>query len=530
MGESDFNFENMKLAGGFVIGVANGQLLGALNLMPASIQNTVVNSIQSQVVSVASSAGFTELGGVPIADVITTDALTTVLTDPVATNPLAWDEDFMTAVLPFDAATNEQYIAYVQTGQTFANEATTMLSDAGIANIEDLTSGNVQGLLTAVITSDPTLESAVMGALNPDGDLTLDQITGDLASGFDTIQNNYADILNDPTQLNAATISNILTDVTSSSSILGSIVTADIIAQASTTIGGGIEQVVSSGLVDTSGEGFDLSSMMADLTQPLEVCYSTLDATQTLLTPSLSGLLNFDRNAFIANLGQLFSDGIQCGKNYAEFSGTDISAYEQYLDYSSYVFVAIEKYFKVTDGIVDVKDNVENFFKTIEPYMENSYLQYTELLLDGTVQLLIPQAEDLILAGVTLYNDALSDIPVAMDYRITMNTVIDHLAVAEVYITLANNEIKSLGSFGGKMIENLIQQRINKIRNKANTVNTPNSTQAPTTTTNQVIPNGSAVGQVQGQVQQVQQVIQNQAQNVQNWFQKIVGQIQDRVN
>jgi len=152
------------------------------------------------------------------------------------------------------------------------------------------------------------------------------------------------------------------------------------------------------------------------------------------------------------------------------------------------------------------------------------------LLLDGTVQLLIPQAEDLILAGVTLYNDAFSDIPVAMDYRITMNTVIDHLAVAEVYINLANNEIKSLGSFGGKIIENLIQQRINKIRNKANTVNTPNSTQAPTTTTNQVIPNGSAVGQVQGQVQQVQQVIQNQAQNVQNWFQKIVGQIQDRVN
>ena len=57
----------------------------------------------------------------------------------------------------------------------------------------------------------------------------------------------------------------------------------------------------------------------------------TLSLTKKLLTPSLSGILNFDRNAFIANLGQLFSDGIQCGKNYAEFSGTDISAYEQYL-------------------------------------------------------------------------------------------------------------------------------------------------------------------------------------------------------
>jgi len=221
------------------------------------------------------------------------------------------------------------------------------------------------------------------------------------------------------------------------------------ITSASEQIGSGIEQVVASGIVDSSGAGFDLSSMMADLTQPLEVCYSTLDATQKLLTPSLSGILNFDRNAFIANLGQLFSDGIQCGKNYAEFSGTDISAYEQYLDYGSYLFVAIEKYFKITDGLSDVKDeykdfrnNVENFFKTIDPYMEESYLQYAELLLDGTVQLLIPQAEDMILASVTLYNDALSDIPVVMDYRITVNTVVDHLAIAETYIDLVNNEIK----------------------------------------------------------------------------------------
>jgi len=127
--------------------------------MPASIQNSIVSSIQTQVISVAQTQGFTEVAGVPIADVITTDALTTVLTDPVATNPLAWDENFLTAVLPFDAETNEQYIAYVQTGQTFANEATTMLADAGIANVEDLTSGSVQGLgllvlqISSVVTS-----------------------------------------------------------------------------------------------------------------------------------------------------------------------------------------------------------------------------------------------------------------------------------------------------------------------------------------------------------------------------------------
>ena len=71
-----------------------------------------------------------------------------------------------------------------------------------------------------------------------------------------------------------------MTAVTSESNILGSVITEDMITSASEQIGGGIEQVVASGIVDSSGAGFDLSSMMADLTQPLEVCYSTLDATQ----------------------------------------------------------------------------------------------------------------------------------------------------------------------------------------------------------------------------------------------------------
>ena len=59
----------------------------------------------------------------------------------------------------------------------------------------------------------------------------------------------------------------------------------------------------------------------------------------------------------------------------------------------------------------------------------------------------------------------------------------------------------------------------------------PETTQAPTTTTTQMSPTQNGpIGQAQQQVQQVQQVIQNQADKVQNWFQKIVGQIQNRVN
>ena len=57
----------------------------------------------------------------------------------------------------------------------------------------------------------------------------------------------------------------------------------------------------------------------------------SLSRLKKLLTPSLSGILNFDRNGFIANLGQLLSDGIQCGKIYAVLTETDISAYDQYL-------------------------------------------------------------------------------------------------------------------------------------------------------------------------------------------------------
>ena len=84
-----------------------------------------------------------EVGGVSIEDVITTDALVTVLTNPAA-NPLAWDEQFLTSILPFNTEKNEQYIAYVRAGQTFANEASTMLADVGIANVNDLTSDSVQ--------------------------------------------------------------------------------------------------------------------------------------------------------------------------------------------------------------------------------------------------------------------------------------------------------------------------------------------------------------------------------------------------
>ena len=58
----------------------------------------------------------------------------------------------------------------------------------------------LKGLLTAVISSDPAIEEAVMGALDPNNEMTLADITGDIASGFDTIQNDYGDILNDPTQ------------------------------------------------------------------------------------------------------------------------------------------------------------------------------------------------------------------------------------------------------------------------------------------------------------------------------------------
>ena len=57
-----------------------------------------------------------------------------------------------------------------------------------------------KGLLTAVISSDPAIEETIIGVLDPEGTATLAQITGDLASGFDTIQNNYGDVLNDPNQ------------------------------------------------------------------------------------------------------------------------------------------------------------------------------------------------------------------------------------------------------------------------------------------------------------------------------------------
>ena len=58
-----------------------------------------------------------------------------------------------------------------------------------------------------------------------------------------------------------------MTAVASESTILDQVITPEMIASASETVGGGIQQVVDSGLVDTTGDGFDLSSMIGDLTQ-----------------------------------------------------------------------------------------------------------------------------------------------------------------------------------------------------------------------------------------------------------------------
>ena len=71
-----------------------------------------------------------------------------------------------------------------------------------------------------------------------------------------------------------------MTAVASESTILDQVITPEMIASASETVGGGIQQVVDSGLVDATGDGFDLSSMIGDLTQAgfqNDVSRSTVD-------------------------------------------------------------------------------------------------------------------------------------------------------------------------------------------------------------------------------------------------------------
>ena len=43
-----------------------------------------------------------------------------------------------------------------------------------------------------------------------------------------------------------------------------------------------------------------------------------------------------------------------------------------YSDYSSYIFVAIEKYFKITDGLSDVKDEYKDFRNNVENFVSKS--------------------------------------------------------------------------------------------------------------------------------------------------------------
>ena len=84
-------------------------------------------------------------------------------------------------------------------------------------------------------------------------------------------------------KLNTETVDNILTYIVNRSFVLRTLIADDMISSASNFIGGGIEQFIANGIVDVSKAGFDLSSMMVDLTSstgPFEVCYCTLDATK----------------------------------------------------------------------------------------------------------------------------------------------------------------------------------------------------------------------------------------------------------
>ena len=89
-------------------------------------------------------------------DFITADAVKAVLTDPVTMDPSAWDENFLTAILPLDAITGTYYETFgveftdhlgyfIQIVKTFANNAKSMLADAGIETIEDLTTETIKG-------------------------------------------------------------------------------------------------------------------------------------------------------------------------------------------------------------------------------------------------------------------------------------------------------------------------------------------------------------------------------------------------
>jgi len=473
------------LNGALVLGAANGQLIPGFGILPASIQNTVLNTVKSTVESVT---------GVDTTEFVSDDALISILSDPKTTDPMSWDEEFLTPLVE-NVENGAEIIAYTQMAQGLAEEGAVALAEVGITSPADLNSESMAAALGVIVESDPAFEQVLMDTFNADGSFSsIDDVLTDLTAGFDDVMETYADDLADPTTWSADTFTNIMTDFVASSTIAGDYITPDMINQAATYADQGLTAASDAGLADLSS-----GNLLAELMAPLEVCTGTLDAARTLGIQTLRGILDFDAAKFMESLAKLIGDGAQCYEAYKSLTSEDGAAdptiIDQVLEYAPYPFMAIEKYYKLTDSIetiqVDYRHlviDINALFYVYAPLLETSYVQFGRSVSRGLSDNIWPKVGQFAEEGRTLYNTALEDIPVLENYQMNQLVMKHYLNVVHNHWGYVVDGFQALDSMGLDQIEQILRKSQSK-KTTPTTTDKPNEPTESNDSTTETKPN-----------------------------------------
>jgi len=465
------------LNGVLVLGAANGQLIPGFGILPASIQNTVLNTVKNTVQSAT---------GIDTTAFVSDEALISILSDPKTTDPMSWDEEFLTPLVE-NVENGAELIAYTQMAQGIAEEGAVALAAVGITSPADLNSATMAQALGVIVESDPAFEQVLMDTFNADGSFdSIDDVLSDLTAGFDDVVENYADELADPTQWDAIMLSNIMTQFVESSTIAGDYISADMITQAADYAEQGLTMADEAGLADLNSD-----NLLADLMAPLEVCTGTLDAARTLGIQTLRGILDFDAAKFMESLAKLIGDGAQCYEAYKSLTAdgaTEETIVDQVLEYAPYPFMAIEKYYKLSDSYetiqVDYRHlviDINALFYVYAPLMETSYVQYGRSVSRGISDNIWPKVGQFVEEGRMLYNTVLEDIPVLENYQLNQVILKQYLNVAHNHWGYVVDGFQALDKMGIDQIEQMVRK----------SKKTPSTTPATKPKPDQTKPNGA---------------------------------------
>jgi len=472
----------MRAVSSALVLAANGQLIPGLGLLPQSIQNTVINTVKSTVESVA---------GVSTEDYVSDEALLTILTDSKTTDPLSWDAEFLTPLVE-NVPNGDNIIAYTEIAQGFAEDGIDALASVGITSPADLSSETMASALSVIVDSNPQFEEVLMSTFNGDGSFTsVDEILVDLTAGFDDVKDNYGPTLEDPANWSAETFTNIMTDYVASSAIASSVVTTEMINSAATYADTGLTMATDAGLADLSSE-----NLLAELTAPLEVCYGTLDAAQSLGVETLKGILKFDAGKFMESLSKLIGDGVQCYEAYSALTAGETPAnpglVDQILEYVPYPFMALEKYYKVSDLAEDLSISYKHLIADTKGYFmvygsitEESYIEYARFISRAIQDNLYPKFSSVMDVTRITYNTLLEDIPVVENYQLSELDMQKYLVIANNHLTYLVDGLTTLDKMGFGQVEKIICKNVNKSADTQpdTAVKQPETTTSSTTTT-----------------------------------------------